>query len=473
MTDESHEIQPAWWQPWRWPWSVWGLVVVVMLALLALLPFAVRATFLSSVPDMAEPFDEAAFVKDDIPADENAFTEYRQALAMTKPFRQGEQGITTRFPNSYEDEFKQGWESADKSVRAWLEVHRPTMVVWRLGTEKQRALDVSPGEMTFATTLEASQSLREFAGLARLDQLRCLHEGDVDEAGKLARAVYRSGGHASTRGPLVAGLIGVALHFVGSEAMARWAEHPSVTGDQLRIALAQVRADFALYESESNLLKSEFLALRNSSGTRDWVQLIGPVAGGGPLGDGILPESVVRGLLWVTGEPELTVRLSRQILTNQLREIDKPLAERRKLVGAGMAMLFDLDPAARLPGELDPAGIDRGLRTSIPSKLLLPATKQVDDSFQRFRGRQAALEAMLAAQAYRRDKGEFPESLDQLVPEYLPAVLLDPCDRHGGRILYRRDELLKATVWSVGADGNDNAVEDETRPLADVGYRLK
>ena len=93
--------------------------------------------------------------------------------------------------------------------------------------------------------MEASQSLREFAGLARLDQLRCLHEGDVDEAGTLARAVYRSGGHASTRGPLVAGLIGVALHFVGSEAMARWAEHPSVTGDQLRIALAQVSVQAA------------------------------------------------------------------------------------------------------------------------------------------------------------------------------------------------------------------------------------
>lgn len=183
-----------------------------------------------------------------------------------------------------------------------------------------------------------------------------------------------------------------------------------------------------------------------------------------------------RGFYWVVGEPDLTVRVARQILANQIREVDKPLAERRKLVGAGMAMLFDLDPnATRLPGELDPAGIDRGLRTSIFSTLFLPATKQVDDSFLRFRGRQAALEAMFAAQAYRRDKGEFPESLDQLVPEYLPAVLLDPCDRNGGRTLYRRDELLKATVWSVGADGNDNdgAVEDETRPPADVGYRLK
>ena len=77
MAEETHETQSGWWQPWYWPWSVWGLIVLVMLALL---PFAVRAFFLASVPDMAEPFDVAAFVKDAIPLEENAFTDYRRAF---------------------------------------------------------------------------------------------------------------------------------------------------------------------------------------------------------------------------------------------------------------------------------------------------------------------------------------------------------------------------------------------------------
>lgn len=216
MTDESHEIQPAWWQPWRWPWSVWGLVVV----LLALLPFAVRATFLSSVPAMAEPFDVAAFVKDDIPPDENAFTEYQQALTMRKRLMQGTQGVSSGYPNGFDDIFKQGWESADEPMRAWLEEHREALAVWRRGTEKSRALAVSPGEMTFATNLESIQMLRDFARLARLDQLRCLHEGNVDEAWQLARAVYRSGRHATSRGPQIAGMYGIALHAMGSEGMS-------------------------------------------------------------------------------------------------------------------------------------------------------------------------------------------------------------------------------------------------------------
>ena len=115
------------------------------------------------------------------------------------------------------------------------------------------------------------------------------------------------------------------------------------------------------------------------------------------------------------------------------------------------------------------------VKLSIVSKMIFPVTKQVDDAVQRFRGRQTALEVMLAAQAYRRDKGEFPASLDALVPDYLEAVPLDPCHRSGGRFLYRRDSPTKALVWSVGEDGTDNdgSIESEQGRPADVGFELK
>ena len=182
--------------------------------------------------------------------------------------------------------------------------------------------------------------------------------------------------------------------------------------------------------------------------TPDWAGMVGPVLGG-PLNGGIMPAPVARGVMWVVGEPELTVRISRQIVANQAREVDKPLAERRQLAGSRMTMLFDTDPAVTLgSGELDAKQIDSSMQTSILAKMVLPATKQLDDAYLRFRGRQAALEVMLAAQAYRRDKGEFPESLDQLVPQYLEAVPLDPCDPNGGRLLYRRDSATKFTPGS-------------------------
>src|SRR6185436_20171785 len=137
----------------------------------------------------------------------------------------------------------------------------------------------------------------------------------------------------------------------------------------------------------------------------------------------------------------------------------------------------DTDPAVSLgEGELDAKQIDSSInKTSILANTLLPVTKQLDDAYLRLRGRQAALEVMLAAQAYRRDKGEFPENLDALVPQYLEAVPLDPCDRSGGRIRYRRDSTANAIVWSAAQDGHDDdgAVETGKSRTADVGFLLK
>ena len=465
----SDENDPAWWKFWNWPWSVWGLLAVV---LLAVVPFAVRACFLASVPEMPEPFDVAAFVGDDIPPAENAFTEYRAAATMRLQLLENMRQRAGAEPANHEEVYKNGWEAADAAMRSWVDEHRPALAVWRRGSEKERALDASPATMTFSTQLAAAQELRSFVRIALVDQMRCLHEGDVDEAWKLARAGYRSGGHASRRGPIIAGLVGIALHAMSAGGMQRWAEHPAVTADQLREGLAQIKADFALYESQSNLLRTEYLALRNSLRIPGWMNNLGPVGGQVDA----IPARVQLGFFWMVGEPDLTTRLSRHIIANQIREIDKPLALRRKLVGSGFAMLFDIDPTvARAPSELDATQIDRAVKLSIVSKMLLPMPKQVDDSYLRFLGRQAALVVMLAAQTYRRDKGEFPESLDQLVPKYVGTVPLDPCDHSGGRIRYRRDSPTKAVVWSVGFDGNDNEgdVQSEQRRPADVGFELK
>ncbi len=465
----SDENDPAWWKFWNWPWSVWGLLAVV---LLAVVPFAVRSCFLSGVPDMAEPFDVAAFVGDAIPSEENAFTEYRAAATMRLQLLENMRQRSGVEPANHDEVYKQGWEAADAAMRAWVDEHRPALALWRRGSEKERALDESPATMTFSTQLVAAQELRSFVRIALVDQMRCLHEGDVDEAWKLARAGYRSGGHASRRGPIIAGLVGIALHAMSAGGMQRWAEHPAVTADQLREGLAQVKADFALYESQSNLLRTEYLALRNSLGIPGWMDNLGPAGGQVDA----IPVQVQRGFFWMVGEPDLTIRLYRQIIANQVREIDKPLAVRRTLVGSGFAMLFDTDPAVtRADDELDASQIDRAVKLSIISKMLLLATKQVDNAYLRFLGRQAALEVLFAAQIYRRDSGEFPESLDSLVPQYLEAVPLDPCDRNGGQLLYRRNSPTSALVWSVAEDGTDNdgTVEAEQGRPADVGFLLK
>lgn len=61
---------------------------------------------------------------------------------------------------------------------------------------------------------------------------------------------------------------------------------------------------------------------------------------------------------------------------------------------------------------------------------------------------------MLAVQRYRLAQGKRPETLDQLVPEYLDRVPTDPFD--GRPIRYRRTDpgFIVYSIWSDGQDNN-------------------
>lgn len=465
--EESH---PAWWNPWHWPAGIWVLVIGL---LLLMLPFGIRAVMLAGVPAMAEPFDVDEFVKWDVPAEDDAFTEYRQAAELLK--RLGPEYPAGFDPEKLDAILTKGWDEVDESIKQWLEAHREAPIVWRRGTEKGHALNLSPEKLTYDSDIPNVQDLRLLARLAGLESIRCLHEGSLDEAWHWLRAAHRSGGHITHWGIMIQGLYGAAIHATSAVGMSRWAEQPAVTADQLKRALVDVRSDYALYESESNMFKAEYLGARNTLSNSKWIDFVDFV--GSP---GLSQSSGVRAAtkmgLWIVGEPELTLRIFRQTLANQIREVDKPLASRRKLVGVGIAMLFDPDPSVPLlPGQLDPAAIDRAINRSFVARQLLPAMKQFDNALRRQAARQAALEIVLAAQAYRRDHGEFPDSLQRLVPDYVKSVPADPCDPLGGPVLYRRDDVMNAVVWSVGEDGVDGGVDvdDSKTRSSDVGFLLK
>lgn len=464
----------AWWNPLHWPGGIWFLIIAMALMTT---PFAIRTIMLAGIPDMPEPFDEAAFSAWDVPPVDDAFTEYREAAVLHQQLLRDLQsdGLTdVREPEDCLALLKQGWPEAADSTKQWLERHQASLAVWRRGTQKVRGLNLLPSQLTVDTDLNAVQSQRMFLRLAILEESRLISSGDLEEARQWARAAFRSGGHTSHRGCLIQGLVGLAIHAVSSEGLAHWAEQPGVTSAQLQQALADARFDDHLYESLSNILKSEYLYMRTLLRSPDWTLQIAPINPSGPNSE--VPAKIMRMLYWTIGEPELSARIMRQILANQLPEIDKPLALRRKLVGAGASMLFDPDPSVSLKSsQLDPAGIDRAIQRSSLTRMILPALAQVDVAFQRRQARQATLETLLAAQAYRRDHNEFPDNLAQLVPKYLTAVPVDPCDPAGGPLLYRRDEPMKAIIWSVGEDRTDGGglIDSTNGRLLDVGFLLK
>ena len=64
----------------------------------------------------------------------------------------------------------------------------------------------------------------------------------------------------------------------------------------------------------------------------------------------------------------------------------------------------------------------------------------------------SAAKVVVAAELYRRKTGHRPESLDALVPEFLPSVPTDPFD-HGAALKY---DAVRGIVWTVGADRTFN-----------------
>jgi len=88
------------------------------------------------------------------------------------------------------------------------------------------------------------------------------------------------------------------------------------------------------------------------------------------------------------------------------------------------------------------------------AKLLLPALGKVSERTARA---QAAADLAVVACALERcslARGAYPERLEQLVPDFIQRVPLDPASREP--LQYRRSEDGRFVVWSVGANLKDD-----------------
>ncbi len=105
--------------------------------------------------------------------------------------------------------------------------------------------------------------------------------------------------------------------------------------------------------------------------------------------------------------------------------------------------------------------------------MFIPALTKVNEASRHKHGCLRCMIVALAAERYRLAHKDWPASLDNLCPQYLAAVPLDPFD--GQALRYRRLED-GVMIYSVGADAVDNRGnldrEHPNQPGVDIGYRL-
>lgn len=87
----------------------------------------------------------------------------------------------------------------------------------------------------------------------------------------------------------------------------------------------------------------------------------------------------------------------------------------------------------------------------------LPSLTSAFDAYCKATAYQRALVAAIAAERYRLKTGQFPSQLTDLVPDYLPAVPIDPFDGQPLRLRLADDEIL---IYSIGLDGKDDGASN-------------
>jgi hypothetical protein len=97
------------------------------------------------------------------------------------------------------------------------------------------------------------------------------------------------------------------------------------------------------------------------------------------------------------------------------------------------------------------------------TRLFAPSIAQILGSVIAGSTIQRSAVAVLAIERHRRARGNVPDHLSQLVPDYLPAEPIDPVDGYPLRYIKRAHGYY---VYGVGLDLQDNAGDLER---ADVG----
>ena len=100
-------------------------------------------------------------------------------------------------------------------------------------------------------------------------------------------------------------------------------------------------------------------------------------------------------------------------------------------------------------------------RSAVITGLLMPAMTKVGEGFRRKHASLRCTIVALAAERYRREKKAWPDTIDQLCPQYLAVVPLDPFD--GRPLRYRRvDDGI--VIYSVANDTIDNGGHLDREP---------
>lgn len=276
-------------------------------------------------------------------------------------------------------------------------------------------------------------SASRYRSVGRIDAIKALslfkqgkEKEGMDEAIKIINFGQKI---QDSHGILILYLIGVSTKDVGLNALTTMIEKANLPSDKLIPYIKELERFKNNNEGLIDAFKGEYLTL---SATLD-----------------IEPSSVMPFDKGINEKFYFRPNETKQLLADAVREmivtINKPCAVLTKdedkwgkeIEKFGKLSFVDQYFTENLEGKI--------LSKSFPASMGLVIYRKCNEEFH-----VSASQLLLAIKAYKIDKGDYPPSLDDLVPDYIDSVPNDPYSNQP--IKY---SLSKKIIYSVGKDGVD------------------
>lgn len=361
--------------------------------------------------------------------------------------------------------------------KPWKNTDNPTLAAWLTANEKPLALVVEATGRThyysplvptrtargssglISSLLPAVQATRELAGALAARAMLSAGRGqnaaawaDLLTCHRLARLVGRGG-------TLIEGLVGMSIEQIACRADVAFLEHARPDAKQLQGCLAGLAALPPVPGVVEKIdLCERFAFLDHVMQTdRQGLAYLTGMGEDGEVAGRLVEDGMLSGIDW---DPALeAANLWFDRIAAAVRENDR--AERVRKLDQLDGELRALRPNATGYGRfkqfvnegMDPAKAKGRAAGEVLISLLLPAARKVDDAADRAAQTFENTRVAFALAWYQRENGRYPDRLDALALEYLPAA---PKDRFSGGDPVYRPNASGYLLYSVGVNGKDD-----------------
>ncbi len=288
---------------------------------------------------------------------------------------------------------------------------------------------------------------RRIARITRLDAEYNVSRGDYVAAIDDYQTIIQFGDELGRGGPLINGLVGVAVSHIGTSSLIEFMTEGQMSADEYRAVIA------SLDDVQANALPHWETLMNEQAYTMNWFEDVG--------GSG----ETVRSLIFA-GEDE---GASSQIMAVALRSIpDEQLVryfnqyrdDYDRLLQYSALPYYEALP---LIEDFD------GFTPNVISNAIMPSMARTMAAYTLRDTRLQGAITVAAVEAYRVESGAYPNSLDALVPDYLSNPAIDPFTGDSLRYQPRPNGYR---LYSVGTDMQDNGGtwDDYKEPGSDVVF---